>query len=105
MNLTPRQKTIVDFIRQYRKEHQNVSPTYAEIATAMGVSTVTIHEHIHALAAKGVVSFDARQVRSLRLNDEETLLDRAVQRLASVLNVPATQVLAELRGEAVVVGA
>lgn len=80
MKLTPKQLQVVDFIRQYNREH-GLSPTLDEIAAELGVSKVTIFEHLKALERKGAVQRAYHQARSVELApelarspEEETML-------------------------------
>jgi repressor LexA len=80
MKLTPRQLAIVDFIRQFTREH-GYSPTLNEIAAQMNVSKVTIFEHMKALERKGAVVRSYHKARSVELApqlahapDERTVL-------------------------------
>jgi len=66
MKLTPRQLAIVDFIRQFTREH-GYSPTLNEIAAQMNVSKVTIFEHMKALERKGAVVRSYHKARSVEL--------------------------------------
>ena len=67
MNLTSKQNEIVKFIWSFRKMN-GIAPTLSEIAESMGVSKITIHEHIALLERKGAVKKEKYQSRSLRLN-------------------------------------
>ena len=80
MKLTPKQLRIVDFIRDYGREH-GFSPTLDEMASEFGVSKVTIFEHLKALERKGAVKRSYHMARSVELApelartaDEETTL-------------------------------
>jgi len=64
--LTPKQKRIVTFIRQFQLSH-GYSPTMQELGDALGVSKVTIHEHIASLVEKGVILRSHYKARSLEL--------------------------------------
>lgn len=69
VNLTERQKEIVDFIRTYRRE-RGISPTQREICERFGYSSFgTVQKHITLLLAKGVVRRDLNQRRSLSVAD------------------------------------
>jgi len=72
--LTPKQKRIVMFIRTFRLSH-GYSPTMQELGDALGVSKVTIHEHIAALAEKGVILRSHYKARSLELSPDLDLPD------------------------------
>ncbi|MBN2584405.1 MAG: transcriptional repressor LexA [Planctomycetes bacterium] len=69
MKLTPRQLEIVDFIRSFSREH-GYSPTLDEMAAEMGVSKVTIFEHLKALERKGAVVRSYHKARSVELAPE-----------------------------------
>jgi len=74
MNLTPRQLHIAQLIRDGRVAH-GYSPTIQEIADDLGVSKVTVHEHIGALIKKGVLQREPNKARSLSLSDGVSLPD------------------------------
>src|SRR4051794_30742495 len=67
MNLTSKQSEIVRFIWNYRKL-RGISPTLSEIADELGVSKITVHEHISLLEKKGALKKDKYQSRSLKLS-------------------------------------
>jgi len=55
VTLYNRQKKILDFVNLYIAKH-GTSPTLVEIASAMRLSSLaTVHEHLAALARKGVI--------------------------------------------------
>ena len=71
VTLYRRQKQIVDYIRQYIEKY-GYSPTLAEIAEAIGVSSLaTVHEHIQTLAQKGVLKRYDGAVRGIELLDQK----------------------------------
>lgn len=74
MNLTPRQQKILTLIRDSRLT-RGYSPTMQELAEAMGVTKVTIFEHVEALIKKGALHRDANKARSLELTDNCLLPD------------------------------
>jgi len=56
MNLTKRQKEILDFIRDYRAQHE-ISPTQREIREKFGLSSFgTVQKHLKRLEEKGALS-------------------------------------------------
>ena len=56
MNLTKRQKEILDFIRNYRAQHE-ISPTQREIREKFGLSSFgTVQKHLKRLEEKGALS-------------------------------------------------
>ncbi len=71
-NLTPKQLRILQLIRECREEH-GYSPTMQELADALGVSKVTVFEHVNALERKGVLTREANRARSLSMSDEVVL--------------------------------
>lgn len=64
MNLTPKQMRIFHFVRQYRITN-GLSPTLQEIADELGVSKVTVFEHVEALVDKGALRRNPNKARSL----------------------------------------
>lgn len=69
VTLYRRQRQIVDYIGQYIQKYGS-SPTLAEIAEALGVSSLaTVHEHIATLVKKGVLKKYEGAVRGIELVD------------------------------------
>lgn len=66
MQFTKKQHEILTFISNYQREH-SISPTLEEIAEHMGVSKITIHEHIAALVKKGAIKKEKHFARSLEI--------------------------------------
>lgn len=66
MNLTARQHEIVTYIWKYRKG-KGLAPTLAEIAGHLGISKVTVHEHISQLETKGALEKEPFLSRSTKL--------------------------------------
>jgi repressor LexA len=64
MNLTPKQLEIVQFVVDYR-ERKGLAPTLEEIARELGVSKITIYEHVAQLEKKGAITKQKYQSRSL----------------------------------------
>jgi repressor LexA len=75
MNLTPKQLTILRLIRDYRIAH-GYSPTMQELADELGVSKVTVFEHVEALIKKGALKREANKARSLSINENAALPDQ-----------------------------
>jgi len=67
MNLTPKQFEIVKFIQDYRTE-RGYSPTLAEIGENLGISAVTVFEHIEALEKKGAITRQRGRVRGITIS-------------------------------------
>ena len=78
MNLTPKQLRIFEFIRQHRS-HKGYSPTMQEIANALGISKVTVFEHVEALVEKGALVRQPNKARSLAIADEAALPDESAK--------------------------
>lgn len=66
MNLTPKQLRILKLIRDWRVR-KGYSPTMQELADEIGVSKVTVFEHVEALIKKGALTRDANKARSLAI--------------------------------------
>lgn len=67
MSLTERQRRVMEHLAGYIEEH-GVSPTYEELAGALGYrSLATVHEHVRNLAAKGLLRVRHQQKRSIEL--------------------------------------
>jgi repressor LexA len=65
MNLTRRQKEILDFIAQYRLRH-GISPTQREILEEFGLSSFgTVQKHLRLLQEKKALTRDWNKSRSL----------------------------------------
>ncbi len=89
MNLTPKQLAIVQFIIDYR-DRKGIAPTLAEIADALGVSKITVYEHIAQLDKKGALTKQKYQSRSLNVSPqlEADLKKRRTQRQDAGLSLP-----------------
>jgi repressor LexA len=66
MMLTEKQIRVLRFFRDYRQEH-GISPTLAEAAQALGVSKITVHEHLNQLTKKGAVQRDRAKARAVAI--------------------------------------
>ena len=76
MNLTPKQLRIVQLIRAHRLAN-GYSPTMQELAQELGVSKVTVFEHVEALIKKGALRRKANKARSLSICDDAPIPDEA----------------------------
>jgi len=73
MNLTRRQREILDFIEDFMGE-RGYSPSLEEIAARFGLSSVaTVHKHLKALEERGAIRRGHNQSRSI------SLVERAVR--------------------------
>ena len=73
-NLTPKQLHIVTRIRQMRRA-RGYSPTMQELADELGVSKVTVFEHVEALIKKGALVREPNKARSLDVSPDCELPD------------------------------
>lgn len=76
MNLTPKQLRILQLIRDCRIR-SGYSPTMQELADEIGVSKVTVFEHVEALIKKGALTRDPNKARSLSIADGIAVPDEA----------------------------
>ncbi len=68
MNVTPRQLDILRLIRDFRS-NRGFSPTMQELADQLGVSKVTVFQHLEALVEKGLIRKSRHKARSLALTN------------------------------------
>jgi len=73
-NLTPKQLHILTRIRDMRLA-RGYSPTMQELADELGVSKVTVFEHVEALVKKGALRRQANKARSLEVRPNFELPD------------------------------
>ena len=76
MNLTPKQLRILKLIRDWRVLH-GYSPTMQELADEIGVSKVTVFEHVEALIQKGALTREPNKARSLSIADGISVPDES----------------------------
>jgi repressor LexA len=74
MMLTEKQIRVLRYFRDYRQEH-SIAPTLEEAAQALGVSKITIHEHLNQLAKKGAIHRDRAKARAVAIlfDPDETI--------------------------------
>jgi len=83
MNLTKRQKEILDFIRAYREE-EGISPTQREIREKFRLSSFgTVQKHLKRLEEKGALSRQWNRSRGISPADERPT-SRSVALLGTV---------------------
>ncbi len=80
MNPTPKQLAILTAIRDFRKHH-GYSPTMQELADQLGVSKVTVFEHVRALERKQLIDREPHRARSLALPSSLKLPDEHAHKL------------------------
>lgn len=76
MNLTPKQLRILQLIRDSRIR-RGYSPTMQELADEIGVSKVTVFEHVEALIKKGALVREANKARSLSIAEGASVPDES----------------------------
>lgn len=72
--MTPRQLEILTMIRDGRRLN-GYSPTLQEIADELGISKITVFEHVEALLRKGLLTRRTNRARSLELTELVSLPD------------------------------
>jgi len=72
--LTPRQLEILTAVRDSRRSY-GYSPTLQEIADDLGISKITVFEHVETLLKKGLLTRRSNKARSLELTDSANLPD------------------------------
>lgn len=89
--VTPRQLEILRLIRDGRRQN-GFSPTMQEIGDRLGLSKVTVFEHVEALIAKGLLHRGSQhKARSLRIADDFAFPDERPTRIPLVGRVAAGQ--------------
>ncbi|MCY3020100.1 MAG: transcriptional repressor LexA [Planctomycetota bacterium] len=83
MNYTPKQLQILRMIHQYQQEH-GYSPTYAELAKELHVSTITVFEHLEALERKGAIKRRRHEARSVEITEPSFLQHQQTRRALPV---------------------
>ena len=67
VKLTKKQQALLDFLEDYTEE-KGITPTYREIMTGMGLSSVSaVAEHVDNLVSKGVLRKVPGAARSLEI--------------------------------------
>ncbi|MCZ7648322.1 MAG: transcriptional repressor LexA [Planctomycetota bacterium] len=79
MNYTPKQLQILRLIYDYQNTH-GYSPTYAELAKDLGVSTITVFEHLEALERKNAIRRRRHEARSVEIIEPNFLREQATKK-------------------------
>ncbi len=74
--LTPRQLQILTCVRDFRRKH-GYSPTMQELADDLGITKVTVFEHVGALERKGLLRRLAHKARSLEVSPHASFPDES----------------------------
>jgi repressor LexA len=92
MMLTEKQIRVLRFFRDYRRE-KGIAPTLDEAAQALGVSKITIHEHLNQLTRKGAIHRDRAKARAVAiLHDPDEVEVPAVR--SAIPTVPLVGMIA-----------
>jgi repressor LexA len=83
MNYTPKQLQILKLIHQFQEEH-GYSPTYAELAKQLGVSTITVFEHLEALERKNAIRRRRHEARSVEIIEPNFIREHANRKTLAV---------------------
>jgi len=75
VNYTPKQLQILRLIYKYQQDH-GYSPTYAELAKELGVSTITVFEHLEALERKNAIRRRRHEARSVEIIEQNFLREQ-----------------------------
>ena len=65
-NPTTKQQQVLDFIKCYQDEFK-YAPSFREIAKHAGISVGTVQRHLGALEARGLITRNANEARSIQL--------------------------------------
>ncbi len=95
--LTPRQLEILTIIRDARRR-QGYSPTMQEMADELGVSKVTVFEHVGALVKKKLLRRLRHKARSLELTDLARFPDERPTLLPLVGRIAAGRPIEAIEG-------
>lgn len=66
INLTAKQINVLRFFRDYHHE-RGIAPTLEEAARELGVSKITVHEHLNQLVKKGAARRDKARARAVSI--------------------------------------
>ena len=98
MNVTPRQLEILRLIRDSRS-NRGYSPTMQELADRLGVSKVTVFQHIEALAEKGLIRKSRHRARSLALTERVEFQDQHSGTLPLLGYIAAGEPIEAIQGD------
>ena len=66
--LTPKQRVLLDFIARYQHERRGVSPSFDEMAQAIGLASKSgVHRLVEGLVERGALERLPNQARALRI--------------------------------------
>lgn len=65
--MTLRQQQLLAYIAQYQREHEGVTPSYAEMASAMGIVKSGVFGLLHTLQSLGFIRWTKGRARSIEI--------------------------------------
>ena len=83
MRYTPRQREVMECIARYQKA-EGISPTLEEVGEHLGITRVTVFQHVRALEKKGALRTEPLLARSLEILDPDYLPSRGVPLLGEI---------------------
>lgn len=89
--LTEKQVRVLRYFRDYRRE-KGIAPTLDEAAHALGVSKITIHEHLNQLTKKGAIHRDRAKARAVAILHDPDASDEVAP--AAVPSIPLVGLIA-----------
>src|SRR5688572_27453474 len=84
--LTEKQIRVLRYFRDYRRQ-RGIAPTLDEAAQALGVSKITVHEHLNQLSRKGAIHRDKAKARAVAILHDPDAADEPA-READVPSLP-----------------
>lgn len=90
--LTEKQIRVLRYFRDYRRD-KGIAPTLDEAAQALGVSKITIHEHLNQLNRKGAIHRDRAKARAVAILHDPDASDEVV-RPATIPTLPLIGLIA-----------
>lgn len=100
-SLTPRQVEILRLIRDHRRNY-GYSPTLQQIADELGISKITVFEHVEALVRKGLLTRHRARARSLEVTDAAQFPDERPTLLPLVGRIAAGRPIEAIEGREVI---
>lgn len=95
--MTPRQKEILDVIREYQRE-RGYAPTLTELGERLGIAAKSaVHKHVQALAQEGRIRLTAQRARGIELVElERKITVRLLGSIAAGRPIEAVEVPEEI---------
>jgi repressor LexA len=90
--LTEKQIRVLRYFRDYRRE-KGIAPTLDEAAQALGVSKITIHEHLNQLTRKGAIHRDRAKARAVAILHDPDAAEQPL-REAAIPTIPLVGTIA-----------